>query len=166
MTKDTNKQKALRVIRYLQENIEGLKELSKGCRGTIAGVPIIITAYKNQVYWFIRTNTLIHEGLRKSVFEESFQIIGHEPELNHLLLAIDKSNKTPHKQAMTLDGKCMINYKYETTGMAIQGVSASPYSYPKQTGWSSLDYDLTKTVQENLESNPELTNYLINLFGL
>ena len=86
MNKDTKK-----IVEHLQNTVEGLKELSEGCKGTIAGVPIKITAYKNQVYWYIRTNTLVHEGLRKSVFEESFQIIGHEPTLNHLLLAIENA---------------------------------------------------------------------------
>lgn len=187
MTKDTNKENTLKVIRYIQETVGGLKELSEGCQftfkpqETIYKLPVFAGKVAKIVYgnrweweslrfefidekinhrqyfddnksigdksWRIETEGLklidaIPEGYYDSYesrAEHFLEIIGHEPQLNHLLLAI------PNMQL-----------SHGKIGTIIT-------VYPSG---SIFPYDLTKTVQENLESNPELTNYLINLFGL
>lgn len=109
----TNQENALKVIRYIQDNVEGLK----GGYHTINGI--------------------------------SYLEAGKEPQLNHLLLAIQPEIFWAE-----------IYIENDRTILIIdEGGSLN-------TQKEDFDYDLTKTVEENLESNESLTNYLINLFGL
>lgn len=141
MTKDTNKENAQRVIRYIQENVEGLKELSFGC--------IIEISSGEQLRVLYTTSDRVGRALIEDQYgfesfdfypDSEFEIIGHEVQLNHLLLAIPKF-------AMVNDNERLALVSLQENG-------------------GKFDYDLTKTVEENLKNNKSLTNYLINLFGL
>ncbi len=151
----TNQENSLKVIRYIQDTVEGLKELSFGCK-------IKYNGSENMLLGKVVNRTPIHKeseyryqlmdnerwGAENlfSVYGDQindFEIIGHEPQLNHLLLAIKNNG-----------GLLGIELYGEEFGLRLD------------TPYGETIYDLTKTVEENLESNPELTNYLINLFGL
>lgn len=150
MTKDTNKENVLKVIRYIQSNVEGLKELGEGCKVEIASCPdgccgIDIWVIDSAMQ--IQAMTISHQ-----VFKDKFyitEIIGHEVQLNHLLLAI---YRTDYKASNLKDASVDMYFNLKFTTIDNQEFN--------------FEYKLTQTVQENLESNPELTNYCLTLFGL
>lgn len=152
MTKDTNKENVLKVIRYIQDNVEGLKELSFGCKVKVnnrSGILLrIIKENKAPYFYEVRMDNDeygVFSGGVKDLSE--IEIIGHEPTLESLLLAID------------FMGKCSDIFAKGYVGFTVWDENAESVEF-------NSPYDLTKTVEENLESNPELCLYLLDLFQL
>jgi hypothetical protein len=135
MTKDTNQENTLKVIRYIQENVEGLKER--------------IDYISN------------HQALRSET--QAYLISITEVQPNHLLLAMNKAYRDATKNTFYAGGDFSHCYCVCSDNTLVEKSSSLGKSPVIKT---ITVYDLTKTVQENLESNPEFTNYLINLFGL
>lgn len=141
MTKDTNKENALKVIRYIQSNVEGLKELSFGCEITncvlngdeMPNGVVVKDVREKYLYLHIDAGDQLEYQVHYND-KFTFEIIGHEVQLNHLLLAI---------------GNAEIEQDIEDLYMEVLN-----------------RYDLTKTVQQNLESNTELCQYLLDLLQL
>lgn len=146
----TNKENALKVIRYIQENVEGLKELSFGCKVKYNGNQNILLGkvvnrtpiHKESEYRYqLMDNERWGAENLFSLYGNQIndcEIIGHEVQLNHLLLAIESW------------GEVHFNIHGSKLGVRLNGIP----------------YDLTKTVQENLESNEALCLYLLDLFQL
>jgi hypothetical protein len=147
----TNKENAQRIIRYLQSNVNFLKELTFGCK----------MIYKNELVTFLgsfegeitvyrqgtgfQTFRISPNGLFPSLEMYNIEIIGHEPELRHLLLAIDKVCPPNELQCLSV---C-------TSGDILNQAMVN-----QNTG---LVYDLTKSLKENLIQNTDLCKFLYQL---
>jgi hypothetical protein len=82
----TNKENAQRIIRYLQDTVEGLKEWSPGCEVETHGT--LVTSLGGGDYVFQDKKGNLD---RVTIDFRGIKIIGHTPQLNHLLLAINNA---------------------------------------------------------------------------
>lgn len=135
MNKDTQK-----IIEHLQNTVEGLKELSEGCLldyrmvGEDFYFKIIEVNGLAITAWNQMENRLSFSTLNEIKDDERIKIIGHTPQLNHLLLAIGNTENEQDIEDLYME---VLNR-----------------------------YDLPKDLIANLDSNEELRNYLLTLFGL
>jgi len=140
----TKTETALELIR---DRVPRLRELSFGCKIMVNGRTGILIRYLKEkkapyFYEFRMDNDeygVFSGGVKKL---SDIKIIGHEVQLNDLLFAIKQTEYTCH---------------FSSNGH-LHVVHPS-----KQERFLTLDYDLTKSVEENLNKNPELCEFLIQL---
>lgn len=147
------------ILNHIREK-QGLKELGKGCK-----VRLNKTTIQTRIRWIALESGYEYEligglspvgdfkviGIPYLIDKEDIvEIIGHEVQLNHLLLAIKASRHIAEIDTEYSELVC-----YEMT--ADRGLDGSL--------WFAT-YNLTQSVEENLNNNPKLCDYLINIFNL
>lgn len=144
----TNQEK---VIEKIRERCPELKKLSFGCLvdwgkwgAGVKGRTTQVRPYQ----WFDAGDNeeLMSPEQFKKYKLDDVKIIGHEPQLNHLLLAIRKSIGTENYFQIDVYTSGL---EFTITGLV-----------------SDFTYNLTKSVRQNLEENEGLCDFLVDVLNI
>jgi hypothetical protein len=138
------------VLNKIKEKCPELMDLSPGCIVEAASCPDGCCGLDT---WVIDSSMDIKgKTISHLVFKDTFyitKIIGHEPRLEHLLRAINKYDTRTSTKTIE---ETIIRFTIEAIiGQDVICVFAN--------------YDLTKSVEQNLEQNEELLNFLYSLLN-
>lgn len=163
------------ILQKIREMCPELMELSFGCEIKIDDCKATFVSR----YWHTAGEE-IEVGIFKPFFQSGdnfikkdlkdldFEIIGHPVHLEHLLRAIDMPGDERYETVTLKGSKLRIvspNGKTETSIEEGVGINNEQWGTVTNYCWADVEIDLTQSVEENLNSNESLREFISDVLS-